>query len=119
MTNSGGDAPKAGAPKPQAEWPAKVAGAIEGVAETLRAKAVRPLQKVARAVVFGVIIAVMGLVLVILLSVGIIRVLNVYLFTGQEWASYAIVGGIFLGAGLFLSSLRRPKRTNGSSNDQG
>lgn len=92
-----------------AEWPTKVAGAVEGIADLVRTKAVRPLQGLARAVVFGVIVAVMGVVLAILVAVGTVRVLNVYLFGGQEWASYAVVGGIFLLAGVFLSSRRRAR----------
>lgn len=113
MIITGDDAPTPDAPGVPADWPAKVAGVVEGLAETVRAKAVRPLEKAARAIVFGVIVAVMGIVLVILGSVAVIRVLNVYLFSGQEWASYTIVGGIFLFAGMFLSSRKRPKSMRG------
>lgn len=96
-------------PRPLAEWPTKVAGAVESVAAVVRSKAVRPLQSVARAVVFGVVVAVMGIVLAILVAVGTVRVLNVYLFGGQEWASYAVVGGIFLLAGVLVSSRKRAR----------
>ncbi|MGH9071080.1 MAG: phage holin family protein [Acidimicrobiales bacterium] len=108
MTTPGKDAPS-----PDAEWPAKVAGAVESLADLVRSKAVHPLEKAARAIVFGVVAAVLGLMVVILVSVGVIRVLNVYLFPGQEWASYTIAGGIFLGAGVFLFLRKRPKTSRG------
>ncbi len=111
MIISGPDAPARDAPGPMAEWPAKVANAVEGLAETVRSKAVHPLETVARAIVFGVIVASVGLMLLIFMAVGTIRVLNVYLFAGQEWASYLIVGGIFVLAGAFLSSRKRARRT--------
>jgi hypothetical protein len=98
-------------PGPMSEWPAKVADVVEGLAETVRSKAVRPPETVARVVVFGVIVAFVGLMLGIFVAVGTIRVLNVYLFAGQEWASYLIVGGIFVLVGTFLSSRKRERRS--------
>ena len=112
MIISGRDAPGP-PPGPMTQWPSKVANAVEGVAETVRSKAVRPLEMVARAIVYGIVVAFVGLVLAILVAVGTIRVLNVYLFAGQEWASYLIVGGIFLLGGLFLSSRKRAGVTRG------
>lgn len=111
MVLTGHDAPDSEAPEPMSEWPSKVANAVEGLAETVRSKALRPLETVVRAIVFGVIIAFVGLVLLIFMAVGTIRVLNVYLFPGQEWASYAIVGGIFGLGGVFLSSRKRATTT--------
>lgn len=96
-------------PRPSAEWPAKVADAVEGVVGAVRSKAVRPLQSVARAIVFGVVVAVMGSVLAVLVAVGTVRVLNVYLFGSHEWASYLVVGGIFALAGMFVSSRKRAR----------
>ncbi|MGH9065029.1 MAG: hypothetical protein ACRDZQ_09600 [Acidimicrobiales bacterium] len=101
-------------PRVPAAWPAKAAESLEHVVGTVRSKSVRPLQTIARALVFGLIAAVMGVVLLILMAVGTIRVLNVYAFPGEEWASYVLVGGIFALAGLFVSSRKqaRPRRTH-------
>lgn len=97
---------------PAAEWPTKAADQLESVVGLVRSKAVRPLQTVARAVVFGIIAATMAVVLLVLGAVGTIRVLNVYAFPGQEWASLTVVGGIFFLSGLFVSSLKRSRRAS-------
>jgi LPXTG-motif cell wall-anchored protein len=34
--------------------------------------------------------------------------LNVYLFAGHEWLSYAIIGSAFLATGLLIWRRRRP-----------
>ena len=48
---------------------------------------------------------------VVLISVGVLRLLNTYVFRGPQrvWASYTLLGGIFTLTGLFLWTLRRPK----------
>jgi hypothetical protein len=42
-------------------------------------------------------------------SVGVLRLLDIYLFPGRVWASYTMLGGILTLAGLFLWTLRRSK----------
>jgi hypothetical protein len=92
------------------EWPTRATDQLEMLIGLTRSKVIRPLQLVARAVVFGVIVATMGAVLLVLVAIGTVRVLNVYAFPGKEWASLALVGGIFFFAGLFLWTLRRSRR---------
>lgn len=89
-----------------ANWPATVADAIEGAVGSVHDKVVRPLLIAARAVVFGIVIATMGLVLAVLLSVALIRLLTVYVFDGRVWASYALVGALFCGAGFLAWRMR-------------
>lgn len=112
MIISGSSVPGPRAPGPMDQWPTKVAGAVEDLAGVIRSKAVRPLETVARLIVLGIIAAIVGLVTVILTAVGTIRVLNVYLFAGQEWASYLIVGGIFLVVAMLCSSRKRAGGTS-------
>ncbi len=71
-------------------------------------KVVRPLLIAGRAIAFGFIIAVTALVLVIVLAVGVVRLLNVYLFAGHEWITYLIVGAISLVGGLTIWRRRKP-----------
>ncbi|HZD66440.1 MAG TPA: hypothetical protein VE152_10105 [Acidimicrobiales bacterium] len=92
------------------EWPTRATDQVESAISLVRSKAVRPLQLIARAVVFGILAATMGTVLAVLAAVGTVRVLNVYAFPGREWASFAVVGGIFSLLGLFTWTLRRSRR---------
>ena len=71
-------------------------------------RVLRPILVAGRAVAFGFILLLMAMVLVTVLVIGVIRVLNVYLFAGHEWLSYAIVGAISLFAGLLIWRRRRP-----------
>ncbi len=102
-----------GGPRPSplsSEWPVKATDQLEMLIGLVRSKAIRPLQLVARAIVFGIIVAAMGAVLLVVVAIGTVRVLNIYAFPGREWASLALVGGIFFVAGLFLWTLRRSGR---------
>lgn len=91
------------------DWPTKAAGSLEGAVAAVRARTVRPLQTVARVVVYGIVIGIMGLILMILMSIGVIRLLDVYAFPTRVWASYLVVGGMFALSGLLLSSLKQAK----------
>lgn len=90
-----------------ADLPAKAAAQVEAVVEVLRDKSVRPVYTVVQAVIFGLIGLFMLIVIVVLVSVGILRLLDTYVFPGRVWASYTVLAGIFVIAGLFLLSLRK------------
>jgi hypothetical protein len=93
----------------QSEWPAKVADTIEDVVGAVHDRVVRPLTLVARGVVFGIIIAVMGIVLSILAAIAVVRLLDVYAFGGRVWASDALLGAVLVLAGAFAWSKRRAR----------
>ena len=76
------------------------------VVDTIHDKALRPIILGARAVVFGLLVAVLGLTVVTLVSVGLLRLLDVYVFPGRVWASYAVLGLVFSAAGLWAWSQR-------------
>jgi hypothetical protein len=97
------------------EWPRKAADAIDLAVDTIHDKAIRPVLLAARAVVFGVLVAALALAVVVLLSVGLVRLLDVYVVGGRVWISYAVLGGIFTVAGLTAWS----RRTAGSTAGQG
>jgi hypothetical protein len=83
-----------------ADWPATVAGTIEGAVTSVHDRFIRPMIVAARALVFGLIIATMALVLLVVLTVALIRLLTVYAFNGRVWPADLLVGGLFCIAGL-------------------
>jgi hypothetical protein len=77
---------------------------IDSVVATVNDKAVRPAIVAARGIVFGVIIAVVGITVVIMFAIGFIRVTTI---AGHRiWASYLILGLIFSAIGAVLYSRR-------------
>jgi hypothetical protein len=79
---------------------------IDAVVATVNDKAIRPAIVAARAIVFGVIIGVVALVVVVLLSVGFIRLTTDYLFHYRVWVAYLALGAIFCAGGAFAYSKR-------------
>lgn len=98
-------------PSTSADWPARTADTIEAAVAAAHDRLVRPLVIGARAVVFGIVIAVTALVLCVLLSIALVRLLDVYAFGGRAWASEALVGAVLSLGGLAAWSRRRPRRT--------
>jgi len=88
-------------------WQVRVVDAVEGVVTVTHDRVIRPLIVGARAVVFGILIATMGLVVSILFSIAVIRLLDVYAFRNRVWASDAVVGGVFTAFGILAWSRRR------------
>ncbi len=94
---------QAGSPKP--DWTVQVAGQIDSLVDTIRSNTSDRLVRVARMIVYGLLVAVMGTMAVIVLIIGAIRVLD-RLLPYEVWLPYLILGAIFLAAGLFLWSKR-------------
>ena len=104
--------PRRTSPEPSgmvpAEWPAQAADAIVDAIGKVRDKTTKPAITAARALVYGVLIAVVGLVAAIVLIALIVRLFANYV--GNEWVfvPYAGLGVIFAVAGAVL--LRRANR---------
>jgi len=84
------------------DWTVQAADTIERVVAKVRDKTSVPLVSVARAVVFGLLAGVMGLVIAVLGAVMLVRVIDV--ITGDEnvWIAHLAVGGLFSAVGAFL-----------------
>ena len=77
---------------------------IDTVVATVNDKAVRPAIVASRVVVFGVIILVIGIAVLVLFSVGFIRLSSI---AGHRiWASYMVLGLLFSAIGAFIYSRR-------------
>lgn len=90
------------------DWAKDTADAIERVVQSVRGKTIGPLEKVARALVYGLLAVIVGIAAAVLGSVALVRVLDVAI-PGSVWSAHAITGGIFCLAGLFLWGKRSPK----------
>jgi drug/metabolite transporter (DMT)-like permease len=95
------------------DWPANAADTIERVVGTVRDKTVVPAQKATKAIVFGLLVAFFVLTAVLMLAIALFRVLVV--LTGEVWAAYLILGGIFVLAGAFVWSLRSPRNEDANA----
>jgi hypothetical protein len=99
-------------PKAGPDWTTQVADRIESVVTKVRDKTTVPVQKAARAAVFGLIGLVIGALAFVLLIVAIFR-LHVYIPGHREgrkvWIADVGVGAIFVLIGGFCWSRRKPR----------
>jgi len=91
------------------EWPEKAVDLVDLVVDTIRDKIVRPIILVGRTIVFGLLIAALITVVAVVLSVALLRLLDVYLFAHHVWASYAVLGALFTIVGLWAWAKRTPR----------
>ena len=90
-----------------ADWPAQAADTIVETVDKVRDKTTRPAQVAARAVVYGLLGAVVGTIAIVLLLIGLIRALDNWV-PGEIWTKYAGIAVVFTVAGLW--ALRRANR---------
>jgi hypothetical protein len=94
-------------------WPTELADTVERLVGTVREKATRPAVHAARAIVFGLLAAMLGVVAITLLLLASTRGLQALLDLAVAWPvavylSYFIVGGILCLVGLLLLAKRPP-----------
>jgi len=97
------------------DWTVQAADTVERLVTGLRDKTATPLTVVARAIVYGLLAAVLGIATVVLVIIGLLRAVDVYL-PGDVWAAHLVVGGIFtvLG-GLLLRTAGADKKVSRDS----
>lgn len=83
-----------------AALPARIAVMIEGTASGIRRRSLGPIELASRLVALVIVITAMALTALVLVAVGLVRLLDAYLFPGEVWASYALIGGLFTLAGV-------------------
>jgi hypothetical protein len=93
------------------QWAERVTQFITASVEKIRLRTTQPLIYLARAIVFGVI-AIVGLIVsTTFLLIGLMRLVvnildNWFAHETAVWASYLIIGGIFIALGMFLMTKR-------------
>jgi hypothetical protein len=90
------------------DWAADTADTIERLVLSVRGKTVGPLEKLARALVYGLVALIVGIGAAVLGSVALVRSLDVVI-PGSVWSAHALTGGIFCLVGLFLWRKRSVK----------
>jgi hypothetical protein len=116
-STGGGLPPMVGAAAAEAaaELPRKAADAVQLLVDTIHDKAVRPAILATRAVVFGLVVAALATVLVVVASIAVLRIFDVYVFGHRVWLSYVVLGGALTVAGLALWTLRRTRPSTARS----
>ena len=98
--------------EPTSDWTVQVADTIDSIVATVRDKSAVPLETIARGLVYGIILAVMGVTALVLVVIALVRGLVILvdeLFSfGDVWLPYLVVGAIFTVGGMFLWSKRTP-----------
>lgn len=91
-----------------AEWPAQAADLVVDNIGKVRDKTTRPALVASRALVYGLLAAVVGTIALILLLVGVVRAYDNWA-PGNVWPLYAALAVIFTVAGLVcLKRANRP-----------
>ena len=95
-------APTAGGVLPD-QWPTQVTDALVDVVGKVHDKTTKPALTAARAVVFGLAAAILGVAALVLFCVFAIRIVDNYL-PGKIWIIYLALGFVFcLGGGILWS----------------
>lgn len=87
-----------------------MADTIESVVGSIRDKTAVPLETLARGLVYGILILVVGGAALVLTTIAMVRA-GTYLL--PVWAVYAILGALFTAGGLMLWRKRRPAAADG------
>ena len=89
------------------DWTVQAADTIERVVGSIRDKTSVPLTTIARALVYGLLAAVIGIAALVLLITGLLRVLDTVLPRGV-WLPDLILGTLFTLVGFVLWRKRKP-----------
>jgi len=89
---------------PHTPWSARAADDVERLVGTVRDKATGPVLRAVRAMVFGLLAAVLLIITLVLVTIAFVRVLD--LLPGGIWVAYLITGLVFLLLGFWVWSKR-------------
>lgn len=91
---------------PPDDWPAQAADTVVRLVGTVRDRTTGPAVTVARAVVYGLLAAIVGVVALVLVVAALIRFVDVWV-PGEVWSAHLIVGAVLTLGGLLLWRKRR------------
>ncbi len=96
------------------DWVTQATKTITGVVDTIHDAAVVPLTTVVRAIVYGVLAFIALIVALILLTVGFVRLTDMWVHNIPSapdgvWLTYLVCGAIFILTSLFVFTKRKAK----------
>jgi hypothetical protein len=91
---------------PTRDFAVTAADTIDRYVATIRDRTTRPALLASRGLVFGLIIAILGIAALVLVWITWITLLT-ELF-GEVWITFFVTGGIFIVLGAFLMTKRHP-----------
>lgn len=89
------------------DWGARASAIFLDFVDSVRGKTTGPVLKIARALVYGLVILVAAAMLAIFALIALVRLVDV-LLPGQVWSAYLLLSVLFLLAGIFCWSKRTP-----------
>lgn len=93
------------------EWSAQAADAVVDAVALVRDKTTRPAQIAARGIVYGIVIAVLGVTALVLTVILLLRMYDNWV-PGPLWIAYAALAGVFMIGGLLcFARANRPAPT--------
>jgi len=109
---------------PKDDWAAQLTEKVGQLVELVRDHTVRPVQKFVRAAIFGALAFSVVIFVIVAFVIGFIRLLNNEVFDQRVWASYLLIGGIFVGVGTLISRMptagaSRPARREATQMESG
>jgi drug/metabolite transporter (DMT)-like permease len=90
-----------------ADWTTNAVDSLDKAVATVRDKTVVPAENATKVIVVGLLVAFFAVTALLMMAIALFRVLVVV--TGEVWAAYLILGGIFVLAGVFVWTLRSPR----------
>ncbi|MEI7654547.1 MAG: hypothetical protein WCJ82_04635 [Actinomycetota bacterium] len=86
----------------------RLLGGLDDVLDQIHDRLLRPIIMVVRALSYGVVFVTLAVILLICVTIGLVRLLDVYAFAQHPWASDLVLGGLFVLVGLVIWRRRRP-----------
>lgn len=86
----------------------KSLGLLDNYLDRFHDTVLRPIFLVGRTVAFGFLIMSFGLLALIALLIGSVRLLNIYAFAGREYITYLVLGSLLIAGGLVIWRRRKP-----------
>ena len=85
----------------QTDWVTQVLDRLDGLIDLVRSRTTSPLAFVARVLVYGLLVAVMGTAAIVLVVVMLVHVADTWI-PEEVWLTYLILGGVFTLLGLLF-----------------